>query len=219
MRNFTLLALVSALAGCNGSADVSHAPVSTTAQLPAISGSVVFMGDSITARWDHLCDDISYCDNVGIGGQTSVQMLERFDKDVLAQRPSVVVILAGTNDLYLEDAPDTHAIQDMADKAARSGARVVLGLVTPNGNWHLEHYDGATGNEAVNRWNTSIKALAAMYGYGTVDYHTATLSADGTQDMTLFIADHIHPNDAGYALMWNVLKPELIRMQVTFPQT
>lgn len=37
--------------------------------------------------------------NAGIGGNNTVQLLERIDKDVLAQEPDLVVLMVGTNDM------------------------------------------------------------------------------------------------------------------------
>ncbi|MDP6170378.1 MAG: GDSL-type esterase/lipase family protein, partial [Candidatus Marinimicrobia bacterium] len=69
---------------------------------------VVFMGDSITEEWSNLYpryfDDRSYI-NRGIGGQTTPQMLIRFRPDVIDLSPSVVVILAGTNDIAGNTGP------------------------------------------------------------------------------------------------------------------
>src|SRR5688572_20714340 len=72
---------------------------------------VVFMGDSITDSWDDawaggFFPGRDYV-NRGISGQTTPQMLVRFRPDVLALSPSVVVILAGTNDLAGNTGPTT----------------------------------------------------------------------------------------------------------------
>ena len=66
------------------------------------SERVVFMGNSITQGWKHympeMFDNQTYI-NRGIGGQTTPQMLLRFHQDVIAHKPEIVVILAGTNDI------------------------------------------------------------------------------------------------------------------------
>ena len=38
--------------------------------------------------------------NVGIGGQTAANLLERFDRDVASQNPDIVWVMTGTNDYY-----------------------------------------------------------------------------------------------------------------------
>ncbi|MGC1130212.1 MAG: GDSL-type esterase/lipase family protein, partial [Candidatus Acidiferrales bacterium] len=81
------------------------------AALAAPSGSekrVVFMGDSITESWGSADPQFfaahAYIDR-GISGQTTPQMLVRFRQDVIALRPAVVVILAGTNDIAGNTGP------------------------------------------------------------------------------------------------------------------
>jgi len=63
---------------------------------------VVFMGDSITDNWGRRYGKFfpgkTYI-NRGISGQTTPQMLIRFRPDVIALKPKVVMILAGTNDI------------------------------------------------------------------------------------------------------------------------
>ena len=75
------------------------------AQLPELAANenrIVFMGNSITEGWSNLQPSFfanpQYI-NRGISGQTTPQMLVRFRQDVIALEPSVVVILAGINDI------------------------------------------------------------------------------------------------------------------------
>jgi lysophospholipase L1-like esterase len=66
------------------------------------SKDIVFMGDSITKFWKEKSDFFSNnrnYSNKGISGQTTSQMLPRFQKDVINLKPDKVVILAGINDL------------------------------------------------------------------------------------------------------------------------
>ncbi len=60
------------------------------------------MGDSITESWSVINPDFfagkPYI-NRGISVQTTPQMLIRFRPDVIALKPSLVVIMAGVNDI------------------------------------------------------------------------------------------------------------------------
>src|SRR2546423_3314499 len=101
---------------------------------------VVFMGDSITDSWDDpksggFFPGKPYVDR-GISGQTTPQMLIRFRADVIALKPKVVVILAGTNDIAGNTGPTTlPAIEDnltsMAELARANGIHVVLASLLP----------------------------------------------------------------------------------------
>ena len=98
---------------------------------------VVFMGDSITDIWklDDSFPGKPYVDR-GIGGQTTPQMLVRFRQDVIALKPAVVVILAGTNDIAGNTGPSSvEMIEDnlasMTELAKANGIGVVLSSVLP----------------------------------------------------------------------------------------
>lgn len=205
MRTITL-ALAALLAACGGG---TEAPVPTPAPVapaPQKLETVVFVGDSITAYWK-LPDGIL---NAGVGGNTSADMLARFDTDVMSKKPTVVVILAGTNDIRHVVAPTTQNIGTMADRAAASGARVILGTIPPINDWAQGMpVTAVEGNQAVLDWNRDLRNMAKGFGYQLADYYPGLVNADGTQNATLFTSDRLHPNDAGYAVMWPVVSPLL----------
>ncbi len=78
------------------------------------------MGNSITEGWQPnfrgMFPGKPYV-NRGIGGQTTPQMLVRFRQDVVALKPKVVVILAGTNDIAGNTGPST--LEAAIDQALR----------------------------------------------------------------------------------------------------
>lgn len=185
-----MLALA-ALTGCDGQ------------EHPRQTGPVVFIGDSIIAQWTDLCASYAPgdCVNAGVGGQTSIDILERFDRDVIALHPRAVVIFAGTNDMIKSDTYNVDCIESMAEEATMSGIRVVLAKIT-SGDWH--HYkdadNGPLSLAQTRGWNGELEALAYRNGYDIVDLYTPTLTSAGTQDTRLF-ADWVHPNAAGHAAM------------------
>ena len=68
--------------------------------------------------------------NSGIGGNTSIQMLARLDKDVLSHHPQVTLVMTGLNDAeyidpgaVLRDTPRV-ALNDFADKLRQIISRV-----------------------------------------------------------------------------------------------
>jgi len=165
---------------------------------------VVFMGNSITEGW-HLAEMFPgkpYV-NRGISGQTTPQMLVRFRPDVVALKPKVVVILAGTNDIAGNTGPSTiEMIEDniasMAEIAHANGIKVVLSSVLP-----VFDYPWKPGLEpapkiiALNKW---IKNYAAKHGHVYVDYHSATSDSRGGMRPEL-ASDGVHPTEAGYRVM------------------
>jgi len=185
---------------------------------------VVFMGDSITDSWDDqkyggFFPGKPYIDR-GISGQTTPQMLVRFRADVIALRPKVVVILAGTNDLAGDTGPMTlEAIEDnlvsMAELARANHIRVVLASVLPISDY--ESRDGKPIMRTSQRPPEKIKALNEwMRNYVTqnkltyVDYYSAMIDAKGFLREELS-QDGLHPNANGYAIMTPLAEAAIAR--------
>ena len=167
---------------------------------------VVFYGNSITEGWAPrfatLFPGKPYIGR-GISGQTTPQMLVRFRQDVVALKPKVVVILAGTNDIAGNTGPSTLAmIEDnlasMTEIARANGIRVVLSSVLP-----VYDYPWKPGLQpapkivALNAW---MKRYAESVGETYLDYHSAMKDArDGLPPA--LATDGVHPTEAGYRIM------------------
>jgi lysophospholipase L1-like esterase len=175
-------------------------------------GRVVFFGDSITDSWklaDYFADK-PYL-NRGIGGQTTPQMLIRFRPDVIALKPKVVVILAGTNDIAGNTGPMTlQAIEDnltsMAELARSNGIRVVLASLLPVSDYE-KNKDAKPIIQTTRRPPDQIKALnewikryVAENGLTYLDYYSATVDEKGFLKDELS-DDGLHPNNKGYEVM------------------
>jgi lysophospholipase L1-like esterase len=133
MKKFLRLTTVAALSSLSIvtalGAEETNAPV------------VVCLGDSIThagypAELEKLLPVRAV--NAGVNGNTSRQGLARLDKDVLAHKPDVVLVLFGTND-NRKDAPKIQVplaeyeknLSTIIDRCRGIGAKVVLGTIPP----------------------------------------------------------------------------------------
>jgi lysophospholipase L1-like esterase len=170
---------------------------------------VVFLGDSITQGWEHNgvppdpSDPKKDWVNRGISGQTTPQMLIRFRPDVIDLKPSVVVILAGINDIAGNTGPMTleqteDNLASMAELAAAHGIKVVMCSITPA--FDFPWRPGLTPAPKVIAVNTWMKAYAAEHGFTYVDYHSAMADDRGGLPKALS-NDGVHPTKAGYAVM------------------
>jgi lysophospholipase L1-like esterase len=176
---------------------------------------VVFMGDSITDMWDNegfggFFPGRPYI-NRGIGGQTTPQMLIRFRPDVIALKPKVVVILAGTNDLAGNTGPSTlEAIENnltsMAELARANGIRVVFASLLPVSDYE-KNKDGnpiiqttRRPPEQIKALNEWMKAYAAKNDLVYLDYFSAMVDDKGFLKDELS-KDGLHADDKGYAVM------------------
>ncbi|MBA2688618.1 MAG: acylhydrolase [Gemmatimonadaceae bacterium] len=167
---------------------------------------VVYIGDSITELWAQYFTSLfpgkAYI-NRGISGQTTPQILLRFRQDVVALKPKVVVILAGTNDIAGNTGASTlEMIQDniasMTEIAQSNGIRVVLASVLPAYEFAWKRgIEPAPKIVALNSW---IRRYAARSGAVYLDYHSAMADSRGGL-RTEFTNDGVHPNLAGYKLM------------------
>jgi lysophospholipase L1-like esterase len=167
---------------------------------------VVFMGNSITEGWSRL--DPGFFSgkpyvNRGISGQTTPQMLIRFRPDVINLKPSVVVILAGINDIAGNTGPSTlNMIEDnlasMVELAKSNGIPVVLSSVLPA--FDFPWRPGMQPAEKVVQLNVWIKDYAQKNGCVYLDYFTPMV--DERHGLKAeFTFDGVHPNLAGYKVM------------------
>jgi lysophospholipase L1-like esterase len=184
---------------------------------------VVFMGNSITDAWARYFPAMfpgkPYVGR-GISGQTTPQMLVRFRQDVVALKPAVVVLLAGTNDIAGNTGPSTlemteDNIASMAEIARANGIRVVLASVLPAFDYPWKPgLQPAPKIVALNAW---LKGYAASHDAVYLDYHAAMRDdRDGLRaELT---TDGVHPNEAGYRVMAPLTEQaiaEALRRRVT----
>ncbi len=177
---------------------------------------VVFMGDSITEEWSKLYpsyfENRSYI-NRGIGGQTTPQMLIRFKQDVVDLMPTVVVILAGTNDIAGNTGPSnvkmiTDNIFSMATIATANDIQVVLSSVLPvyKYEWSPEIVDPPSTIDAVNE---CLKEYTESNGLYYLDYFSEMV--DNRKGLKKeFTPDGVHPNEEGYELMSGIAEKKLM---------
>lgn len=178
---------------------------------------VVFLGDSITDGWGRRPNTGEFFPgrpyvNRGISGQTTPQMLVRFEQDVVRLHPAVVVIQAGTNDVAGNTGPETpETIEDnyraMCAIARSSGIRVVLASVLPAARFPWRPAVQPVGK--IRELNAWLRRFAQESGAVYLDYYAALADAQGGMREGLS-SDGVHPVAAGYALM-TPLAEEAIR--------
>jgi lysophospholipase L1-like esterase len=134
--------------------------------------------------------------NQGVNAQQSDAIAARFDEDVIAKKPAVVVLIAGVNDVY-QGRPAQHVKDQLAAMYARArtaGIRVVAGTIIP--------YNTASPdqNARMHDINTWIRAQADA-GVVTFADTRAAVAAPGRPDLLLSSPDGLHPDAAGYRRM------------------
>lgn len=165
----------------------------------------VFLGDSITEGWARTDTDFFSNANVGrgISAQTTPQLLVRMHADVIALRPRVVHIMAGTNDIAHNTGPmrpqDTkNNLMAMCEIARAHGIRIVLGSVPPASKyWWRPKVQPKAAAVALNEW---LRGYADGIGGIYADYAAALTDAQGNVKLNL-AKDEVHPTPEGYAVM------------------
>ncbi len=194
-------------------ADLCHYPADNIADLAQGRVRVVFMGDSITEFWKLASPDFFRAGNVdrGISGQTTGQMLLRFQADVVALKPKAVHLLAGTNDVAGNTGPQRSVdvennLRTMAELARLHGIRVILGTIPPADQFFWQK--GLDPRPRIAEINAWILDYGRRQRLTVVDYHAVLTNPDGAfrQDLS---NDGVHPNTAGYELMERALRPAL----------
>ena len=143
--------------------------------------------------------------NRGVNGERTDQIAARFDRDVIAARPAVVIILAGVNDVYQGRSVEyvTSQLRAMYERAAAAGIPVVAGSIVP--------YNTATGEQnarmrEINAWIAAEAARDARIEFADT---RAAAAAPGQPDRLSGSPDGLHPDVAGYRRMAESLEPAL----------
>jgi lysophospholipase L1-like esterase len=173
----------------------------------------VFLGDSITEGWLSKAAAFFIPGRVcrGIGGQTTPQMLLRFRQDVIDLKPRIVHIMAGTNDIAGNTGPSTlKMIQDnflcMTEIAMANKLRLIFASIPPASEYPWRPgLDPVTPIAALNAW---LKDHARRVHATYADYFAVMSDGNGGMRDGLS-SDHVHPTEAGYAIMRPVAEAAL----------
>jgi len=152
--------------------------------------------------------------NQGINAQRSDVIAGRFDDDVVAKKPAVVIIIAGVNDVY-QGRPAQHVKDQLAAmyrRAHDAGIRVVAGTIIP--------YNTATADQNARMHEINDWIRAEGRGDPGVIYvdTRAAVAAPGDPDKLASSPDGLHPDPAGYRKMADALAPAIERALPSVPR-
>ncbi len=175
------------------------------------------MGDSITEFWSALCPEFfagkPYI-NRGISGQTTPQMLIRFRADVIALKPTIVVLLAGANDIAGNTGPSTlemilDNIISIAELAKANHIKMILCSLLPA--YDFPWKTGSFPAEKMETFNAMLKKYADANDILYLDYYSAMVDEQNGLK-TSYADDGVHPNKAGYEVMEPIVEKAINKM-------
>jgi lysophospholipase L1-like esterase len=149
-----------------------------------------FLGDSLTLGWHYPQA------NFGVFGNTTAQMLGRFEASIPGHQFTQVVILGGTNDVLLGVDPNvtTQNLAELAAETVQAGAQPVLCEIPPIFHSYIKT-DNKDYSEQVRILNERIARLAAAHQWKLADYYHPMLGHRS------YSSDGVHLRRRGYAIM------------------
>ena len=179
-------------------------------RLPARSGSIVIAGDSIIQRFDRtlLGENVL---NLGVGGEETRGLLNRFDQ-IVALSPAQVFVLIGTNDIGRQrDLNDIKA--DFRLLLARAGSMPETDFVFLSILPRQAQFD-----EDVDRMNAFIRETEKPENVSYLDVYSAmTQSGDSLDEVYSY--DGLHLTREGYDVLAAIIKPRMIDISEAEVQT
>jgi lysophospholipase L1-like esterase len=156
----------------------------------------------------------------GVGGNKIYDLYLRYEEDVIAKKPNIVVIYIGINDVWHKTSSRTGTDNDKFEKfyhaliqrIQKSGSQVIICTPTLIG----EKYDSSNENDGdLNYFSNIIRKIALDEKCKLIDLRKAFIDYElkyNTENKALGIltSDRVHLNETGNIflaeVMWNVLK-------------
>ena len=146
--------------------------------------------------------------NAGISGNTSRDLLARFDRDVVGLEPDWVSICIGINDVWRQfDTPAFHAYSCTPEEYERNVEEMILKvrdnvkgifIITP---YYIEPNRADKMRSRMDEYTAICKRLAEKYGCVLVDFQQLYEDFCQYQHSSRIAWDRVHPNQMGATLM------------------
>lgn len=174
-------------------------------------------GDSEALGWvgrlrkSIAADDSIQIYNFGICGETSKDILKRFNVEAEAIEPEHVVFAVGINDSKYEEGSSVSKvdlseyvenIESLITEAGKFSAQITLigstlvaeNFISSNGSRFL--------NQVIKEYNNALQKVGDKYGLTFIDTF-------GILDPKTDLSDRLHPNASGYKKMFEVISSKI----------
>ncbi|MEX1231758.1 MAG: GDSL-type esterase/lipase family protein [Planctomycetaceae bacterium] len=153
--------------------------------------------------------------NAGISGNTTVNGLDRLERDVLKHKPDLVTVMFTLNDMTRIPLPDFEAnLQEIIERCRDIGAEVVLcttnGVIDTPGRPIIKLLD----------YNVAIKKLGEKLSVPVCDIYAAyeKIKENDPLKFRLLMSDEIHPNMDGHKINAEVICKTLTGKDVSIAE-
>ena len=146
--------------------------------------------------------------NSGVSGNTSRDLLERFDRDVVALNPDWVSICIGINDVWRQfDTPAMFDAQVMPDVYESYIEKMILAvkdkvkgifILSP---YYMEPNENDTMRARMDEYVAICRRLAEKHDCVFVDFQKLYANYCKVRHSTYIAWDRVHPNQIGATLM------------------
>jgi lysophospholipase L1-like esterase len=167
--------------------------------------------------------------NAGVGGNRSANLLSRLVRDVVARKPTSVVIMVGTNDRlnsggFVDAKTHRKNVETLVDRIRKGGATVLL--VTPPPcipkllftRHDSQKFAGQSPNERMDEVRKVLIDISKQQDVPLVDFHQHLIQkklADNRKSSVIRIVansgvkDGVHLTPAGYELLAELVAKKL----------
>ncbi|MBJ2175957.1 hypothetical protein JBL43_17005 [Aureibaculum sp. A20] len=162
--------------------------------------------------------------NAGVGGNNTMNLLHRLNKDVLEQHPDLVILMVGTNDMLNSKKMISYKkyednLVTLVRKIKEKGSEIVLMSPPPADSVYLfERHDKNLFNESPNEKLDSVRKInlriAVNHDLKFIDLYQVFTDLNLPKHNTdLFIrnqknsgvSDGVHPTELGYHLIGEIV--------------
>jgi lysophospholipase L1-like esterase len=148
--------------------------------------------------------------NTGISGDTTAGMLARFAVDVVPQKPGIVILMGGTNDLWYD--LDVNLIlanlSAMVNQAVFYDIAPIIGLPLPicveqvsRMDWTPPAKGYAYLSGRIRELVDRLAAEAAAWEVPVLNFYHLFLDDQAMEKTAWFLADGVHPGKPGHQAM------------------